>query len=63
MTRCAVDLLVIGKEKQSKITLFCLGEILPVKIRSCSVLVFWEIVCIGMEKYLSFMMACILIAL
>lgn len=41
------------KGKQSKIILFCLGEILPVKIRSCSVLVFWEVVCIGMQKYLS----------
>lgn len=25
MTRCAIDLLVIGKEKQSKITLFLSG--------------------------------------
>lgn len=49
--------------KQSKITPFCLGEILPVRIRSCSVLAFLEVVCIGMEKYLSFMITCILIAL
>lgn len=39
--------------KQSKIVPFCLGKILPVKIRSCSVLVFWEVVCIDMQKYLS----------
>lgn len=39
--------------KQSKITPFCLGEILPVKIRSCSVLVFWDVVCIDMQKCLS----------
>lgn len=40
MTRCAVELLVVGEESKQNYSFFfffCPGEILPVKIMTCSV--------------------------